>query len=95
LLVHPQVRSVVFSLGPLASAGTAHVRRGLRRVHHARAATACGAASAGSTERDVDDMLMYGVLGVILGGRLGYVLFYKPEHYLRIRRRSCRSGRAA
>src|SRR5258706_14448968 len=34
------------------------------------------------TESDVDDMLMYGVLGVILGGRLGYVLFYKPEHYL-------------
>jgi len=26
--------------------------------------------------------LMYGVFGVILGGRLGYVLFYKPEHYL-------------
>src|SRR5260221_9477919 len=34
------------------------------------------------TERDVDDMLIYGVFGVILGGRLGYVLFYKPEHYL-------------
>src|SRR5258708_16139650 len=34
------------------------------------------------TERDVEDMLIYGVVGVILGGRLGYVLFYKPEHYL-------------
>ena len=32
--------------------------------------------------RDVDDMLFYGVLGVILGGRLGYVLFYKPQYYL-------------
>ena len=32
--------------------------------------------------RDVDDLLFYGVLGVILGGRLGYVLFYKPAHYL-------------
>ena len=31
---------------------------------------------------DVDDMLFYGVFGVILGGRLGYVLFYKPEHFL-------------
>src|SRR5258706_13209452 len=31
---------------------------------------------------DVDDLLTYGVIGVILGGRLGYVLFYKPEHYL-------------
>jgi len=32
--------------------------------------------------RDVDDMLIYGVAGVILGGRLGYVLFYKPHYYL-------------
>jgi phosphatidylglycerol:prolipoprotein diacylglycerol transferase len=30
---------------------------------------------------DVDDMLYYGVFGVILGGRLGYVLFYKPMYY--------------
>ena len=27
-------------------------------------------------------MLLYGVIGVILGGRLGYVFFYKPEYYL-------------
>src|SRR5262245_28951629 len=32
--------------------------------------------------RDVDDMLFYGIVGVILGGRLGYVLFYKPAYYL-------------
>jgi phosphatidylglycerol:prolipoprotein diacylglycerol transferase len=31
---------------------------------------------------DIDDMLFYGVLGVIIGGRLGYVLFYKPLYYL-------------
>jgi phosphatidylglycerol:prolipoprotein diacylglycerol transferase len=36
----------------------------------------------GLTVKDVDDMLIYGVLGVILGGRLGYVLFYKPQYYL-------------
>lgn len=28
--------------------------------------------------RQVDDFLLWAVLGVILGGRLGYVLFYKP-----------------
>jgi phosphatidylglycerol:prolipoprotein diacylglycerol transferase len=32
--------------------------------------------------RDMDDMLYYGVFGVILGGRLGYVLFYKLPYYL-------------
>ena len=30
----------------------------------------------------LDDALFYGALGVILGGRLGYVLFYQPNHYL-------------
>jgi phosphatidylglycerol:prolipoprotein diacylglycerol transferase len=31
---------------------------------------------------DLDDALFYGVLGVVLGGRLGYVLFYQPGHFL-------------
>ena len=31
---------------------------------------------------DLDDLLFYGVLGVILGGRLGYVVFYKLSYYL-------------
>jgi phosphatidylglycerol:prolipoprotein diacylglycerol transferase len=34
------------------------------------------------TEKQMDDMLFYGALGVVLGGRLGYVLFYQPGHYL-------------
>lgn len=29
-----------------------------------------------------DDFLTWAVLGVVLGGRLGYVLFYQPGHYL-------------
>ena len=32
--------------------------------------------------RDVEDLLFYGVLGVIIGGRLGYAVFYKPDYYL-------------
>ena len=30
----------------------------------------------------LDDMFFYGALGVILGGRLGYVFFYQPHYYL-------------
>ena len=30
----------------------------------------------------LDDLLFYGVIGVILGGRLGYVLFYKASYYI-------------
>ncbi len=31
--------------------------------------------------RHADDMVFYATLGIILGGRLGYVLFYKPDFY--------------
>ncbi|MDJ0609622.1 MAG: prolipoprotein diacylglyceryl transferase [Kiloniellales bacterium] len=30
----------------------------------------------------IDDFLLWATLGVVLGGRLGYVLFYKPSFYL-------------
>lgn len=29
----------------------------------------------------LDDALFYGALGVVLGGRLGYVLFYQPSYF--------------
>src|SRR5947209_6172527 len=31
--------------------------------------------------QDVDDFLVWATLGVVLGGRLGYVLFYMPGYY--------------
>ena len=34
------------------------------------------------TRIDADDFLVWAIAGVILGGRLGYVLFYNPEYYL-------------
>jgi len=38
-------------------------------------------AAAGWRVEDIEDMLFYGVLGVIIGGRLGEVLFYHPDYY--------------
>jgi phosphatidylglycerol:prolipoprotein diacylglycerol transferase len=35
-----------------------------------------------ATAEQVDDFLTWATLGVIIGGRLGYVLFYRPLHYL-------------
>jgi len=34
------------------------------------------------TREQVSDLLFYGFLGVILGGRIGYVLFYQWEYFL-------------
>ncbi|MFN7195377.1 MAG: prolipoprotein diacylglyceryl transferase, partial [bacterium] len=35
-----------------------------------------------ATRRDIDDFVTWATLGIILGGRLGYVAFYKPAHFL-------------
>lgn len=34
-----------------------------------------------ATADDVDDFLVWATLGVVIGGRLGYVFFYNPAHY--------------
>lgn len=34
------------------------------------------------TREQVSDLLFYGFLGVVLGGRIGYVLFYQWEYFL-------------
>jgi len=34
------------------------------------------------TEAMLDDALFYGAMGVILGGRLGYVVFYQASHFI-------------
>ena len=83
LLTHPQFDPILFSLGPVAVrwyglmyviAFVTFIVLGKWRIRHGL--------GNGLATQDVDDMLIYGVLGVILGGRLGYVLFYKPHYYL-------------
>lgn len=34
------------------------------------------------TELQVDDLVVWCTFGIVLGGRLGYVLFYQPSYYL-------------
>jgi phosphatidylglycerol---prolipoprotein diacylglyceryl transferase len=36
----------------------------------------------GLSQKALDDIITWAVLGVVGGGRLGYVLFYKPDYYL-------------
>ena len=36
----------------------------------------------GADQAAIDDLIVWMVLGIVLGGRLGYVLFYKPAYYL-------------
>jgi phosphatidylglycerol:prolipoprotein diacylglycerol transferase len=85
MLTHPQFDPVALALGPvqihwygltyLAAFGLFLWLAGLRVKKP-------WFADAGWTRRDIEDLLFYGVLGVVLGGRIGYALFYKPGQYL-------------
>jgi len=82
MLVHPNFDPVAIHLGPLAVRwyGLMYlVGFGLAfwlgRLRIARAMAGRVSLVA------LDDLLFFGVLGVVLGGRLGYVLFYKPAYY--------------
>ena len=88
MLVQPQIDPIAIRLGPLAVHWygiTYLVAFGLffflatRRLRHEPYASITRPAP--WTQRDIEDMLFWGVLGVIVGGRLGYCLFYKPAYY--------------
>ena len=75
MLIHPNFDPVAIQIGPLAvrwyglmylAGFMAGWWLGVRRIK---------AGLAPVTREQLDDLLFYAVLGVILGGRLGYVLF--------------------
>lgn len=81
MLVHPQFDPVALSLGPLSIrwyglmyllAFAQFIALGRLRLRH----------NPIFTVDQLDDLLFYGVFGVIVGGRLGQVLFYEPAYYL-------------
>ena len=85
MLVHPQFNPVALALGPVQihwygltylAAFALFLWLAARRVRLP------WFAEAGWTRRDVEDLLFFGVLGVVIGGRVGYALFYKPGQYL-------------
>jgi phosphatidylglycerol---prolipoprotein diacylglyceryl transferase len=89
MLIYPQINPVALQLGPLAihwygltylAAFALFMLLGLRRLKHEPFASVTG--NHAWTRRDVEDILFLGVMGVIIGGRLGYCLFYKPGYYL-------------
>ena len=85
MLIHPQFDPIALSLGPLQVHWyglTYLVAFTLFYLLAVRRAAGAHFASRGWNRVMVEDLLFYGVLGVVLGGRLGYVLFYKPGYYL-------------
>lgn len=83
MLVHPQFDPVALHLGPLAVRwyGLMYVAAFAAFYLLARRRMA-QRPETGWTVKELDDLLFWGVLGVVIGGRLGQVLFYEPGYYL-------------
>ncbi|WP_163560315.1 prolipoprotein diacylglyceryl transferase [Halomonas sp. NO4] len=80
MIPYPQIDPVAFAVGPM-------------RIHWYGLMYVVGLAAAwwlgkrrahrlGLTHDDIGDLVFYGALGVILGGRLGYALFYGLDQLL-------------
>ncbi len=89
MLMYPHIDPVALQIGPFAvhwygltylAAFGLFLLLGMRRLRHEPFASVQGAGA--WSRKDVEDILFLGVMGVIIGGRLGYCLFYKPEYYL-------------
>lgn len=81
-LAFPQIDPVLIELGPLAIrwyalAYVAGIFLGWMLLK--RMSEQCSPPLL--SEKALDDVILYAVLGIILGGRLGYVLFYNPAYY--------------
>ncbi len=88
MLQHPQIDPVALQIGPVAVhwygltylvAFGLFLYLGSRRLRHAPYAAMT--ADRAWTFKEVEDILFLGVVGVVLGGRIGYCLFYKPAYY--------------
>jgi len=82
MLQHPQFNPVALQIGPFAVHwyGLMYLLAfalvwllGRRRIRQGKIAL---------TQRQLEDLIFYGVLGVIVGGRVGYALFYKLDDFL-------------
>lgn len=89
MLIHPSIDPIAVRLGPVAVhwygltylvAFALFMFLGSRRLRQPHYAVRNGMGV--WSYRDVEDILFLGVLGVVLGGRIGYCLFYKPLYYL-------------
>ncbi len=83
MLTHPQFDPVAISLGPLQVHwyGLMYLLAFLQFWWLGKRRLAMRP-ELDMTEKGLDDLMFYGVLGVVLGGRLGEVLFYDPGYYL-------------
>ncbi len=82
MLTYPQIDPVALSMGPLQ----VHWYGLMYLIGFAAAwwlgRVQAGRPGSGWDPKEVEDLIFYGALGVVLGGRLGYVVFYGFSNFL-------------
>lgn len=83
----PEIDPILIQIGPFAIrwyalAYIVGLVLGWRYLMRLAADTEIWGKKPAFTPEQADDLLLWAALGVILGGRLGYVLFYNPGFYL-------------
>lgn len=81
-LVYPEFDPIAFSIGPFAVRwyALAYILGLTLGWQYCR--VLCKRPPALLTPEAFDDFLLWATIGVVLGGRFGYILFYKPDFYL-------------
>ncbi|AOX17804.1 prolipoprotein diacylglyceryl transferase [Kozakia baliensis] len=82
LLPFPQFDPIAFHIGPLGIHWYALAYIVSIYVGWKIAVKLCALSPVAATREQVDDFAFWAMMGIILGGRLGYILFYKPGFYL-------------
>lgn len=87
VIPYPEIDPILFQVGPLAIRwySLSYIGGLLLAWWYMRALIRKASASKAPvplSPEQVDDFVTWTVIGVVLGGRLGYVLFYKPAFFL-------------
>ena len=85
-LPFPMIDPVLISVGPLsirwyALAYVGGIVAGWWLARRVAAAKAYWGGVSPMQPEDIDDVIVWAALGIVLGGRIGYVLFYNPAYF--------------
>lgn len=81
MLIHPEFDPIAVRMGPVAIHWYGLMYLIGFGLFYLLGMFRCRQDWRGISRTNLDDLLFYGMIGVILGGRLGFVCFYQPEYY--------------
>ncbi|MGA8261085.1 MAG: prolipoprotein diacylglyceryl transferase [Arenicellales bacterium] len=82
MIVHPAIDPVAFSIGPIRVHWYGLMYLAGFAAGYGLGVKRAAQPGSGWGTHEVADVLFYIAIGVILGGRIGYVIFYNPGYYL-------------